>query len=380
MQRIVFAILVCIFFSSCLLYNESRNGYNPGRLKKVITEQDIQTFDTQSNLNSIYGFARKNYRKKDFTRLSLPFLALKAFDTHTKWPKQNMLPNGFNPSIWLGNGQNPGLGIRALHRKGLTGKGVAVAVIDKPINPDHLELNGRIFYHQVNIPSAKRKNRKHFHGIACASILCGTTCGVAPDAVLHYFDVPDDLNNSFNYCEALTEILDLNSELFEGMKIRVVSVSDNVSQKNREIYDRWHGLLKKAREQGIIVLFSDPESMHRIFTWGGCPPYADCNNPDNYMYSSWPRDHDSSHTEKMIVPADFRTTAMNYDSEGFTYWGESGFSWAIPYVAGLVALAVSINPAITQDELFEYFECTKTVNQASVAIINPQAFLDAVQK
>lgn len=45
------------------------------------------------------------------------------FDTNTIWP--NKLPKNFNPTTQLLNGKDPGLGIRALHKKGITGKGGA---------------------------------------------------------------------------------------------------------------------------------------------------------------------------------------------------------------------------------------------------------------
>jgi hypothetical protein len=35
----------------------------------------------------------------------------------------------------------------------------------------------------------------------------------------------------------------------DGEKIRAVSISDGISRKNTEIYERWQGLLQKAEEQ-----------------------------------------------------------------------------------------------------------------------------------
>lgn len=52
-------------------------------------------------------------------------------------------------------GKGPGLNIRELHRNGITGKGVSVAVFDKCINPDHEEFTGRIIYYAVKSPLAE---------------------------------------------------------------------------------------------------------------------------------------------------------------------------------------------------------------------------------
>jgi len=49
--------------------------------------------------------------------------------------------------------------------------------------------------------------------MACASILCGKNLGVAPGVTLHYFAVPDDGNNTYNYCLALEELLKVNAQL-----------------------------------------------------------------------------------------------------------------------------------------------------------------------
>ena len=82
------------------------------------------------------------------------------------------MPAGFSPEEWIESGRNPGLGIRALHRQGITGEGVTVAVVDKPIHHTHRQFRGRIHYHEV-FDGAEGGRAPHFHGIACASILPG---------------------------------------------------------------------------------------------------------------------------------------------------------------------------------------------------------------
>lgn len=42
------------------------------------------------------------------------------------------------------NGKNPGLGIRELHKQGITGKGVNVAIIDQNLLLHHPEFSGKI--------------------------------------------------------------------------------------------------------------------------------------------------------------------------------------------------------------------------------------------
>lgn len=98
--------------------------------------------------------------------------------------------------------------------------GISVAVFDKPINPEHKEIKDNIVYIPIHSEKAKdfQHKRLHFHGIACAPILCGKTVGVAPDAELYYFAVPDDGNNSCNYCLTLEKLLKVNDTLQENKK------------------------------------------------------------------------------------------------------------------------------------------------------------------
>jgi hypothetical protein len=63
----------------------------------------------------------------DFSKLS--------FNTDTIWPK--ILPDGFDPNQILEYNKNPGLGIQELHKEGITGKGVGIAIIDLTLLLDH---------------------------------------------------------------------------------------------------------------------------------------------------------------------------------------------------------------------------------------------------
>ena len=58
------------------------------------------------------------------------------FDSKTIWPAS--LPSEFSVSRIMELGQNPGLGLRAVHRQGITGAGVGLAIIDQALLVDHL--------------------------------------------------------------------------------------------------------------------------------------------------------------------------------------------------------------------------------------------------
>jgi hypothetical protein len=278
-------------------------------------------------------------------------------------------------------GKDPGLNVLELHRNGITGQGISVAVFDKCINPEHVEFSGRIMLHRIRSPLAKDfQYRLHFHGIACASILCGKTLGIAPGATLYYFAVPDDGNNSYNYCLALEELLKINAALPARKRIRAVSISDGISRQDPAVYNKWQELVRKATEKRIAVIYSDSKTTQALFAWGGCPPFRDRNNPENYGYSLWLRNNDEKYADKVILPGDFRTTAQNDGKTAYVYWGEGGFSWAIPYFVGMAALAWSLDEALTLEEIYRMVENTKTKTSKGYYVINPVGFINEIRK
>jgi hypothetical protein len=371
----VFALIICL--TSFPLAQRRKYGFKPANYPEVLKEKD---FENATSLDKLYGFIDWDYRSKDMTQLSPEFLALQAFDQRTQWPAEAKRSKGFQPEKWMEIGKEPGLGIRKLHRQGIRGEGVSVAVFDKYINPDHEEFSQRIIFHKIESPLAEDfQYRLHFHGIACASILCGKSLGIAPEATLHYFAVPDDGNNSYNYCLALEKLLEINTKLPEGKKIRAVSISDAISRKDPEIYKKWQHLVQRAHKERTDVIYSDSQTTHAVFTWGGCPPFLDRNDPENYDYSSWPINNDDKRTEKIILPADFRTTAQNRENAAFVYWGDGGFSWAIPYFVGLATLAWSIDEDIAIEDIYRLIKETKTRNSKGRYVVNPANFIEAVK-
>ncbi|MGE5741928.1 MAG: S8 family serine peptidase, partial [Candidatus Aminicenantes bacterium RBG_16_66_30] len=195
-----------------------------------------QSFDRARKWGPLYDL-----RHADLSGLDLgdraPDLLDSFFDTETKWPRT--LPSGFDPVKILELNRNPGLGLRALHGRGITGKGVAVAIVDTPLLLDHAEYGDRLrFYGEVNAKGVPA----NFHGGLVTSILAGRTCGVAPGAEVYYvgshnFDnSPADnsmIPNVAHYARAIEELLEVSAKLPREKKIRVISISAGWGPKNK---------------------------------------------------------------------------------------------------------------------------------------------------
>jgi hypothetical protein len=365
-----------------LMYNY---GIEPKTLPEVLTD-DAFLLPPSSSPAGIVQFAGKDLSKKDLSRLSLNFLSRLTFDQNTRWPHKVKLPPGFSAPKWLEIGKNPGLGIKALHSQGVTGKRISVAIFDKPILASHGEFKGRIVYQRI-APDVKKNHFLHFHGISCASILAGKTCGVAPEAKIYYFACPDAGRNFYYYSLAMDELMKVNESLPSDKKIRIVSISDGLSKTDKD-WPMWEVAARRAQEKGIVVLYANVLDDFG-FIWGGCPPHKNRNNPSGYNFALYllarlaesknPKDLEKYLYSSIIIPADYRTTASNIGKNVYIYWGSGGFSWAIPYIAGLAALAWDLKPDLTFNQIVDILESSKYVTKDGKRVINPQGFIQVVR-
>lgn len=381
MKKIMYFILIIFLFSYCgVQKSESpqyRCGVDPESLPRIVKETDFPKFEPGS-ADRIWGLAGKDLSGKDLTKLSLTFFAKQTFSQKTRWPRSGLLPEGFSPNDWLKTGKDPGLGIRELHRRGIKGKGVSIAVIDKPIQPTHRDFKGRISYYEV-FEDEKEGLSPHFHGIACTSILSGETVGVAPEAKIHYFATPDRGKNFHFYSMAAKRIVDINKQLKEGEKIRIISISDGIGRDN-PYKQEWDSAVERLLQAGIEIIYSTRD-LFNDFIWGGCPPFLDRNVATNYDVALYFKENNVSppNPHQIIVPGDYRTTALNMRDNAYIYWGEGGYSWAIPYIAGLAALAWQLNPDLSFAEIKALLRKSAVKSRVEQRVVRPIKFIDLIR-
>jgi hypothetical protein len=298
------------------------------------------------------------------------------FNKDTVWPDQN-LPPGKRPEKLLEEAMNPGLGVRALHRQGITGKGVNVAIIDQGLYQDHPEFAGKI----VAYYDSGCNSESSMHGPAVASLLVGANCGTAPDAKLYYAAAPSWLKDSSYYAKAIDWIIEQNSKLPAGQKIRVVSVSAAPSgegspfEKNQQMWDQ---ACARAEAAGLLVL--DCTRHHGII--GRC--FFDAGNredPSQCLIGMHPGDKVDPMDDRVYAPSGPRTTAEQYQENRFTYQynGRGGLSWTIPYVAGVLAMGWQVNPGLGPEQMKEILFNSAAKGQNGAKIIDPQRFIGMVR-
>lgn len=286
------------------------------------------------------------------------------FDTRTRWPEE--LPEDFDPERLLELGKDPGLGLREIHGRGITGKGVGIAIIDQTLLVEHQEYADRLRYYQEYHGAAKEDASTH--GAAVASIALGETVGTAPEALLYF--IADDLGGSggerdmTHYAEDVDRLTALNETLPEEERIRVISMSvgwmpDTPGAEEMET------AVARARERGIAVIcVNSRDPLLEPWMGMGREPYGDPNALEDcrpgafweeYLYSGEYRGADGS---LLLVPMDRRTAASPAGEGEYAYFAEGGMSWTAPYVAGLYALACQVKPEVTYEEFLAAAQAT----------------------
>ncbi len=367
----------------------------PGALAQPVTLRPLSALPACNVENPFFSI---DLRAKDVSALDLRGRArdldCSVFDSHTLWPAADRLPSGFNPARVLTAGRNPGLGLRALHARGVTGRGVGIGIMDMPLLVDHREYASRLRWYESMVHAESpgdRRSPAHLHGPAVSSIAVGRTIGVAPEADLYYIAIPYDTPRGFFlmphlFAQAIRRFVEINRALPAERRIRAISLSQGWGNAALGCHDA-DAAVALARSEGI-AFFSVTDS----FEYGGLgrPPRSD---PDSFeVYASawlWRDDRFGaiSRTKLFSVPIDNRTLASESAPDSVVYYPIGGYSWGPPFVAGMYALAAQVDPAITPERFFDLathsarrHTYTSADHRMASLILDPAALVDALRK
>ncbi|OHB65016.1 MAG: hypothetical protein A2Y76_09410 [Planctomycetes bacterium RBG_13_60_9] len=299
-------------------------------------------------------------------------------DEKTKWPTRDKMPAGFSPSELLKSAMNPGLGVRKLHARGITGKGVSVGIIDQPLYRDHPEFAGKIAaYRDVDC-----ELKSSMHGPAVASLLVGKQCGTAPDARLYFVATPLIPDAAYQ-ARALDWLVEQNKALSADQKIRVISISGAPSgpgspfKKNNEMWDE---ACQRAEAAGALVL--DCTNHHGFID--GCR--LDADDPEDVAkctpgFQFIGKSVERGVPNRILAPVAPRTFAEEYEKGQFAYQyaGKGGLSWAIPYTAGVLAMGWQVRPDLSQEQMKKLLFASARELESGHRIIDPENFIRQVQ-
>lgn len=370
MKKLIIIVLsICIAVAAFVLFKNFQyqtllsSGANLSIVRnpeKSIIHQKIESIP-KYDPNSTNNFSI-DLRGSDLTNFDLSNnfteLMYADFDDNTQWPL--ILPEDFNPKLISEAGKNPGLGIRELHNRGITGKGIGLAIIDQPLLVNHVEYQKQLkLYEEIHVT---KDCLAQMHGPAVASIAVGKTVGVAPEADLYYIAqfhwtrLPlGKIEFDFSWlAKSIYRILDVNKSLPLEKKIRVISISVGWSP-NQKGYKNMLEAIEKAKTEGVFVISSSLGNTYGLFFHGlGRYPLDDPDLVSSYQEGSWWKKNPRFQSENtLMVPMDSRCVASPTGEKDYVFYSTGGWSWSIPYIAGLYTLACQVKTDITPEQFWE---------------------------
>jgi hypothetical protein len=318
-----------------------------------------------------------------------------SFDSQTRWP--STLPAGYDRDQIRELGRSPGLGMRALHERGINGRGIGIGIIDQTLLVNHVEYADRVrSYEEIHqLPDTDAQ----MHGPAVAAFALGRTVGVAPGAELYYIAEthgifrPGGFDWDFGpLARSIDRLLEINSLLPADQKIRVISISVGW-RPGQKGCDEADAAVARARQAGVFVISTALERTHGLAFHGlGRDPRSDPEQARSYRPGSWWAKEFAANpaalgsVKRLLIPMDSRTTAGPCGEEDYVFYPEGGWSWVVPYLAGLYALACQVNPEITPEQFWEAALRTGATipwehagaTYSLGSIIQPIALIDAI--
>lgn len=264
-------------------------------------------------------------------------------------------PAGFAPDALMQWGMSPGLNVDILHKHGFTGKGAVIAYVDQVLSEHPAYANVNLHYTNNSHESDS------MHGPTVLSILAGKETGTAPEAEVYYYGCPG-VEDAAPLAEALYQIIEQNKRLSEGKKITMVGFSNNM-YRNRPNEQQFTDAVAACEEAGIMVWFCGEYNLATFL------PYSDRNNPANLVpdakLGSWA-------PSLVFVPGAGRSTAsMN---QTYCYHASGGLSWTMPYMLGLYAIAIEIDPTLTADAI-RALVIETAYDTNGMKLVNPVGFV-----
>lgn len=336
-------------------------GSHPGPwLRPVKVVEKVPARPTSDYADPAFSLSHADLTRADLSQSGQALRDRAEFDSGTVWPAQ--LPAGFDPARFMELGRDPGLGVRALHQKGITGKGVNVAFIDQALLVDHQEYKDRIVRY---VELGQVDKRGTMHGAAVASIIAGKTVGVAPEANLTYyaaqlFQDPTTLRMQRDftyYARAINEILDRNRTLPMAERVRAIGASVGPGPVEPG-FSELRQAIERARREGVLVAVTNTQEFFgKGFAGMDRPPDADPNDFNSFLPGSF-RAKGFYATGQMtpntaMVPMDSRATAAETGLDHYRFYRQGGESWSVPYVIGLYALVAQVDPQITPEQFLD---------------------------
>jgi hypothetical protein len=158
-------------------------------------------------------------------------------------------------------------------------------------------------------------------------------------------------------------------------------------------YQQMHLACQEAKAKGILVVSSSIGREFGLFFHGlgrgplDPPDSADSFTPGLWWAQSFFEGRLWDLSDHLLVPMDSRTIASPSGTEDYVFYRQGGWSWSIPWIAGLYALACQVDSEVTPDRFWETalrtgktIEIERDGKKYSLGkIADPKSLIDALQ-
>ena len=238
--------------------------------------------------------------------------------------------------------------LNTVHQKGITGKGVTIAVIGGPVDTSNPALKG------ANITDKSRCTIQDSpegvrHSTDMPIILVSPISGVAPDATLYNYQAFTGSTTSNGSCDSNGGRLNtvaalINQAVEDGAQF--ISVSQSVNESTNEL--KW--AITNAITKGVIIVAAAgnealPDDITALGRYSGVVGVSAINSDGTFAsYSSW---------GDGVVTAAFGGPYTTYDVNTGEPVTVHGTSISTPLVAGMLALARQKWPDATANQILQ---------------------------
>lgn len=237
--------------------------------------------------------------------------------------------------------------------KGITGKGVIIALIDAPVDTSDPELAGATIVDKSRCTiEASMDSRYHANGMA--AVLVSQNYGVAPDATLYVYQMSIRKDPSAGTClqnghKQDTYATLINQAIDDGAQI--ISISQDSVDHSENL--KW--AIARAMSQGVIIVNSAgnnarDDNTSQLGWWSGVVGVSAIGTDGKFTsYSSWGNGVTTAAVGGPIKVRDFDTGA-----DATT----TGTSNSAALVSGFLALARAKWPNATPNQILQVLVAT----------------------
>lgn len=340
--------------------------YGEEVIPDIITEEWLKYALRNEKFNR-WGFCFSDLSDKKFVgEFSDEIVRQVNYSTATKFPDNH--PFKFNSNYFKTTPD-----IEYLHKQGLKGDGIKIAVIDTGFRVTPVEIEGKI----KNYYESHGSKGDHFHGEVVLAHLVGKNIGVVPNAEVSFYDVnpnyyeehpeliTSDARTFFGHL-TYSKLLEIYNKNLNGEGIRIVNISSGYGK--RAVGEKYIEIKNKLRETGCEVIDSDELAEYTVVN-------MDLNNGQYYI-SDWQQPNPEGEKKKIMIPCSEMQPLWGSENE-YRYHGNNTVSWGIPKLCGIYALALQVDPKLTFEEFTKVAKET-TVNVDGFNVINAKAIIEKI--